>query len=236
MYFAKRTLFWLIPFFRIKMFQNDSVRFTFGGGMTRIVFRSFWNWNVAQKNASCFSSVCCHSGIVPKECTLTNLDVTFLVTGIIKLTLSIFEWLDRQQFWELSRGVWPFKRKLPDGSVYVGAEQEFTIFIYLFIHSFIHLIHLIILFILCSCFNLGNVGNQELNESSKMQFIVALNSYSYRVIVGGRRIFAEWTLRWSWTRSWETSPQMHNLLSSTYQVLLRKLRIGRTVSFKLQLN
>ena len=65
------------------------------------------------------------------------------------------------------------------------------LFIYLFIHSFIHLIHLIILFILCSCFNLGNVGNQELNESSKMQFIVALNSYSYRVIVGGRRIFAE---------------------------------------------
>ena len=62
---------------------------------------------------------------------------------------------------------------------------------YLFIYLFIHLIHLIILFILCSCFNLGNVGNQELNESSKMQFIVALNSYSYRVIVGGRRIFAE---------------------------------------------
>ena len=70
MYFAKRLLFWLIPFFRINRFQNDSVHCTFGGGMTRTVFRSFWNWNVTQKNASCFSSVCSLSGIVPKECSL----------------------------------------------------------------------------------------------------------------------------------------------------------------------
>ena len=63
-------------------FQNDSVHFTFGGGMTRILFRSFWNWNVTQKNASCFSSVCSHSGIVPKECTL-DLDKRALDTDLL---------------------------------------------------------------------------------------------------------------------------------------------------------
>ena len=69
---AGSCIFLLIPFFQINRFQNDSVHSTFGGGMTRIVFRSFWNWNVTQKNASCFSSVCSHSGIVPhKECTLS---------------------------------------------------------------------------------------------------------------------------------------------------------------------
>ena len=60
------------PFFRINRFHNDSVHSTFAGGMPGIVFRSFLNWNVTQKNASCFSSVCSHSGIVPKECTLKN--------------------------------------------------------------------------------------------------------------------------------------------------------------------
>ena len=39
--------------------------------MTGIVFCSFRNWNVTQKNASCFSSVYSHFGIVPKECTLS---------------------------------------------------------------------------------------------------------------------------------------------------------------------
>ena len=42
MYFVKRTLFLLIPFFQINRFQNDSVH-------SRIVFRSFRNWNVTQK-------------------------------------------------------------------------------------------------------------------------------------------------------------------------------------------
>ena len=70
MYFAKRTVLWLIPFFGINHFQNDSVHSSFGGGMTRILFHSFWNWNVTQKNASCFSSLHSHSGIVRKECTL----------------------------------------------------------------------------------------------------------------------------------------------------------------------
>ena len=64
MYFAKRTLLWPIPFFRTNRFQNDSVPSFHlrGRNMTRTVFRSFWNWNVTQKNASWFSSVCSHSG------------------------------------------------------------------------------------------------------------------------------------------------------------------------------
>ena len=67
----KEHVFLLISFFQINRFQNNSVHSISGDGMTRIVFRSFRNWNVTQKNASCFSSVCSHSGIVPKECTLS---------------------------------------------------------------------------------------------------------------------------------------------------------------------
>ena len=117
--------------------------------MTRIVFRSFWNWNVAQKNASCFSSVCCHSGIVPKECTLTNLDVTFLVTGIIKLTLSIFKWpmpLHRSSAVEIGNS---FRSSQKVTAQMKALDEYFLTVVFTLLLNRVHAFCFILFFILC---------------------------------------------------------------------------------------
>ena len=147
--FCEKNIFLTYSVLPNKPFSEWFWSFHLRGRNDQNSYHSFWYWNVTQKNASWFFSVYSHSGIVPKECTLTNLDVTFLVTGIIKLTLSIFKWpmpLHRSSAVEIGNS---FRSSQKVTAQMKALDEYFLTVVFTLLLNRVHAFCFILFFILC---------------------------------------------------------------------------------------